>query len=171
MVEARYRTFLLDHLHAGDVRHSGRTFFEHLKGTHDLLRDWGNPEPICVAGLFHSIYGTWHFHHQAFPIEQRSALRAIIGEEAEFLAYVFCVTERPKAFLANAGRPQISIQDHYTNNLIQLSPSDLCNLLEIEAANLVEQGGNRQSLHQLQQTRISAAAQAGIAMHLAAFET
>lgn len=71
MVEERYRAFLIEQLRVQDVHHSGRTFFAHLKGTHDLLRDWGNPEPVCIAGLFHSIYGTWHFRHQAFPITRR----------------------------------------------------------------------------------------------------
>jgi len=168
MVEERYRAFLMEHLRVQDVRHTGRSFFAHLKGTHDLLRDWGNPEPICVAGLFHSIYGTRHFRHKAFPIENRDALADLIGNEAEFLAYVFCVAERPKVFLANADRSQISIHDHYTNDLIHLSRSDLNNLLEIEAANLMEQGGNvSKSLQQLQKTGISAAAKACISIRLA----
>ncbi len=168
MVEQRYRAFLMEHLHVQDVRHTGRSFFEHLKGTHDLLRDWGNPEFICVAGLFHSIYGTWHFRHKAFPIEQRSALAELIGKEAEFLAYVFCVTERPKVFLENADRPGMSVHDHFTNGDIELSRKDLDNLLEIEAANLIEQGGNiSKALQRLQTTDISAGAKAHIAMHLA----
>jgi hypothetical protein len=168
MVEERYRAFLMEHLHVQDVRHTGRSFFEHLKGTHDLLRDWGNPEPVCLAGLFHSIYGTWHFRHKAFPIEKRSTLAALIGEEAEFLAYVFCVAERPRVFLANAGRAQILLQDHYINELIPLSQAELNNLLEIEAANLIEQGGaSSKTLQQLQTTQISAAAKASLAAHLA----
>jgi hypothetical protein len=133
-----------------------------------LLRDWGNPEPICVAGLFHSIYGTWHFRHKAFPIKNRSELAKLIGKEAEFLAYVFCVTERPKVFLANAGGSQISIHDYYANRPIQLSPADLSKLLEIEAANLIEQGGSSSKvLQQLQRTQISAAARVSLASHLA----
>jgi Domain of unknown function (DUF6817) len=168
MVEERYRAFLLEHLHVHEVRHTGRSFFEHLKGTHDLLRDWGNPEPICVAGLFHSIYGTWHFRHKAFPIEQRSTLAELIGKEAEFLAYVFCVAERPKVFLENADRPQASIHDHYKNDVIHLSRTDLSNLLEIEAANLIEQGGTSpKAFQRLQRAGISDAAKAHISLHLA----
>jgi hypothetical protein len=142
MVEEKYRAFLMEQLRVQDVRHTGRSFYAHLKGTHDLLRDWDNPEPVCVAGLFHSIYGTWHFCHKAFPIENRSTLANLIGKEAEFLAYVFCVTERPKVFLDNVGRSKISIHDHYANEPIHLSRTDLNKLLEIEAANLIEQGGS-----------------------------
>jgi hypothetical protein len=168
MVDKRYQDFLVEHLHVQEVRHTGRSFFEHLKGTHDLLRDWGNPEPVCLAGLFHSIYGTWHFRHTALPIEKRALLAELIGKEAEFLAYVFCVSERPKIFLANAGRSEISIHDHYANEFIQLSRGDLINLLEIEAANLIEQGGAASKiLHALQRTEISAAAKASLAAYLA----
>ena len=166
MVEERYRAFLIEHLRVQDVRHSGRSFFAHLKGTHDLLRDWGDPEFVCVAGLFHSIYGTWHFRHKAFPIGQRSVLRNLIGSEAEYLAYVFCVTERPKVFLENTGRSDISIHDHYTNAPIHLRPEDLSNLLEIEAANLIEQGSNAAGMRQLRKADISGAAKASIARYL-----
>jgi hypothetical protein len=166
MVEERYRAFLIEHLRVQDIRHSGRNFFAHLKGTHDLLRDWGAPEFVCVAGLFHSIYGTWHFRHKAFPIEQRSVLRNLIGSEAEYLAYVFCVTERPKVFLDNVGRSEISIRDHYTNAPIQLRPEDLSNLLEIEAANLIEQGSNAAGMRRLRKADISGAAKASIARYL-----
>jgi len=167
MVEERYRAFLTEHLRAEEVRHTGRSFFGHLKGVHDLLRDWGNPEFICLAGLFHSVYGTWHFQHKAFPIAKRNVVADLIGKEAEFLVYVFCVTERPKVFLAHIGRPEISIHDHYANTPLHLSRSDLDNLLEIEAANLIEQGGaSRQSLQRLQAARISAAGKACISMHL-----
>lgn len=167
MVEERYRAFLTEHLRVQDVRHTGRSFFSHLKGTHDLLRDWGNPEFICTAGLFHSIYGTRHFRHRAFPIEKRSVIADLIGKQAEFLVYVFCVTDRPKAFLENIGRAEVSIRDHHANGFIQLSQSDLNSLLEIEAANLIEQGGSTgTALQQLQSTGISGAAKACIAMRL-----
>jgi hypothetical protein len=163
MVEDKYRAFLTEQLRTHEVRHSGRDFYTHLKGTHDLLRAWSNPDPICLAGLFHSIYGTWHFRHKAFPIENRDVIRGLIGAEAEFLAYLFCVTERPKAFLVHARSPQTAIRDHYTGHLIRLSPAALNKLLEIEAANLLEQGGDIAGLLQhLLGTGISAAAKACI---------
>jgi hypothetical protein len=168
MVEDKYRAFLTEQLRTQGVRHSGRDFYTHLKGTHDLLQVWQNPEPVCIAGLFHSIYGTWHFRHKAFPITSRHVIRDLIGEEAEFLAYVFCVTERPKDFLANAGSAEIAIQDHHAGDLIRLSHSQLSKLLEIEAANLIEQRGNiRITLQRLFTTRISLAAKASITNYLA----
>lgn len=89
----RYERFLLAH-GADKVRHSGRTLFDHLKGTHDLLRDWGCAEHVCVAGLFHSVYGTQHFRHETLSLEQRPLLRQLIGDQAEKLVYLFGVGDR-----------------------------------------------------------------------------
>jgi hypothetical protein len=116
MVAARYEAFLREHTRG--ARHSGRAFFDHLKGTHDLLRDWGNPEYVCVAGLFHSIYGTQYFKHRCLPLNRRNELASLIGADAERLVYEFCTQDR--------------------NCLTDPQ------LLEIEAANLIEQGGMSQ---------------------------
>lgn len=95
-----------------------------------------------MAGLFHSIYGTWHFHHKTFPIEDRHIIRGLIGYEAELLAYIFCVTKRPKEFLNLIGKDEIIVHDNYLDRPVKLSKDELNNLIEIEAANLIEQGGN-----------------------------
>ena len=166
-IELKYRDFLIEHLHADEVRHSGRDFYTHLSGTYDLLKAWGNPQSLCLAGLFHSIYGTWHFRHKAFPIERRDIIRGLIGEEAEFLAYVFCVTERPKELLAQVRSSKIMMTDHCVKEPLQLSRIQLNRLLEIEAANLIEQGGDvRGLLEQIAQADISVAAKMAIAAYL-----
>jgi SM-20-related protein len=172
-IDAKYRSFLLKELGLDQVPHSGRDFFTHLSGTHALLRAWDNPEPVCLAGLFHSIYGTTHFHHKAFPIGQRHVIRALIGEEAEFLAYVFCVAERPKDFLAlidsvaEAGAAEIELMDHHAKTPLRLTRSQLHKLLEIEAANLIEQGGNvRPALEQIARADVSRSAKRAITEYL-----
>ena len=43
---------------AKEVAHSGRTLLDHLFGVHNLLAEWGAAPKLCLAGLFHSIYGT-----------------------------------------------------------------------------------------------------------------
>ena len=79
--------------------HSGRTLLLHLQGTHDLLKTWGNPPCVCLAGLFHSIYGTNAFRRRSLGADQRPSLRAAIGVEAEALAWIFCSIQRPRAIL------------------------------------------------------------------------
>jgi SM-20-related protein len=168
--EERYRSFLIEELQLKQVRHSGRDFYTHLSQTCQFLRDWKNREPVCLAGLFHSIYGTWHFHHKAFPIERREVIRNLIGEEAEFLTYAFCVIERPKELVAHAQSqaPEIEIMDHHTKGPLKLSRAQLLSLLEIEAANLLEQGGNvKTPLEQMLSADISASAKKAITGYLA----
>ena len=58
MIRDEHRAFLIERAHADAVKHSGRSLYDHLCGTHALLEQWGNCEPVCTAGLFHSLYGT-----------------------------------------------------------------------------------------------------------------
>jgi (p)ppGpp synthase/HD superfamily hydrolase len=66
---------------AHQIAHSRSTLLAHLKGTYLLLREWGNDEDTCAAGLFHSVYGTHNF--PKVIIKDRSEVRAMIGEKAE----------------------------------------------------------------------------------------
>ena len=125
------RTFLIS-LDANKTRHSGRTLFDHLKGVHDLLRDWDNEHHVCLAGLFHSIYGTNTFKHQS--LNDRAKLIEMIGLKAELLVHYFSTKDRP--FFE-------SIEDKGVRR----------DLLEIEAANLLEQGGNANTLRKLARMR------------------
>ena len=80
---------------AGAVAHTGNGKFDaHLLGVRRVLRAWGAGDDVCDAGLFHSIYGTEGFQGFCIPFERRDDVRALIGERAEQLAYVFCVVDR-----------------------------------------------------------------------------
>jgi hypothetical protein len=163
MIDPRHERFLTDRLRTHQIEHSGRDFYTHLKGTYELLESWGNPLEVCHAGLYHSIYGTRHFRRQAFPIEKRAIIRTLIGARAERLAYVFCVTARPTSFLGHPSGRDVLLHDHHTNGLLAVSWYDLVSLLEIEAANLIEQGGQvRATLERLRDAPISAAARGHI---------
>lgn len=122
------------------VGHSGRTLYDHLLGTYRLLRQWGAPDDVCFAGLFHSVYGTNAFKHcsmDAGNSNHRGALRAIIGQRAERLAYLFCTCDRPRALL------DAYEQFRHTGAQMVIPgclAEELKDLLEIEAANLLEQG-------------------------------
>lgn len=141
MVEERYRKFLVDDVQADRIGHDSVNLYSHLAGTYRLLQEWGNPIHVCLAGLFHSIYGTVHFRRRAVPLSARPRLRTLIGEEAERLAYIFCVTDRPAAFLSEWRKPEHVLYDRYLKDQIVLNRQELLWLLEIEAANLIEQGG------------------------------
>jgi len=126
-MQEQHREFLIS-LGADKTPHSGRVLFDHLKGVHDLLRDWDNSDDVCAAGLFHSIYGTNTFKHQS--LTDRAKLVEVIGEYAEFLVHCFSTRDRPLFE---------SIED----------PLARVQLMEIEAANLLEQGGGSKTLRRL----------------------
>jgi hypothetical protein len=142
MLDEEVKAFLREHTKG--VGHSGRTLFEHLKGTHDLLQRRDAADYVCLAGLFHSIYGTNIFRHQAIPISERDRVKDLIGEQAELLAYIFCSCNRPRALLEAVKRgPPYHVVNWRDGEIILLSEAGMIDLLEIEAANLEDQGGGQ----------------------------
>jgi hypothetical protein len=95
MIRCVQAVYLLDLVDARKTPHSGRTLFEHLFKTCGLLESMGASKEVCMAGAFHSIYGTTVFKHKSLGIEERPLVRYVIGERAERLAYLFCRAPRP----------------------------------------------------------------------------
>ena len=85
----------LKQLGSDKVKHENQSLLEHLIGVRDILKKWGAPEYIQDGGLFHSVYGTTYFKPQ-LTID-RDAVRYLIGEQAEELAYWFCFLDSPRA--------------------------------------------------------------------------
>jgi hypothetical protein len=59
-----------------------------------VQRDWGAPEYLTNAGLFHSIYGTEGFQGFSLPLSERPAIQKLIGTRAEKLCFIFCMVDR-----------------------------------------------------------------------------
>jgi hypothetical protein len=77
------------------VAHTGATGFdEHLHGVYLLLKGSGAPESTQKAGLYHSVYGTEGFQGYSISLSRRGEVRRAIGEQAEALAFTFCVVDR-----------------------------------------------------------------------------
>jgi hypothetical protein len=148
MIRDEHRAFLIERAHADAVKHSGRSLYDHLCGTHALLEQWGNREPVCTAGLFHSLYGTNRFRHKSWPLTDRATIRDLIGERAEELAYFFCTRDRPWEFFTTPDTPILRA------------------LREIEAANLLEQGSQSKWLQMLAASAISNGARQAIEARL-----
>ena len=136
VVEERHLDLLRDlgtHAHA----HTGRTLFDHLLGTARLLESWGNPPEVCLAGLYHSIYGTQSYRVSSLELTERDRVRDLIGERGEWLAYLFCVTDR-SSFFSEAGTSPVRLRDRVHEATIDVRAEDLTALLEIEVANYLE---------------------------------
>ena len=136
--ERSERIKLLDRVPVTDIEHFGRPFQEHLIGTHDLLDQWGNSKKVCLAGLFHSIYGTKTFLPAALTTESRDDVRLLIGDQAEALVFVFGMSDRKRLLLENRSPPYFWI-DHRTGEQTEIDEQFLNNLVEMEVANFIEQ--------------------------------
>ena len=101
--------------------HSGRDLYTHLEGTRKKLEELGAPEYLQDAGLFHSVYGTASFKHQS--TNDRDKVRALIGEQAEEIVFMFCSLATPRTY--HIGRLEESQLKkdlkllNYANNLEQ----------------------------------------------------
>ena len=129
---------LLRELSTDENSHSGRTLFEHLKGTHDLLEKWGNSRDVCVGGLFHSIYGTEYYKVQSADVADRKRIADVIGPRAEELAFLFCTSDRV-GFFKEADKHDPVLINRATKEHIPVSAATLGALIEIEVANYMEQ--------------------------------
>jgi hypothetical protein len=77
----------------GDLAHDSHVpFLSHLIGTRRVLAAWDARPALCDAGLFHSVYGTEYFKPARTP--ERDAVVAIIGVEAERIAWLWCAIRR-----------------------------------------------------------------------------
>ena len=84
----------LKQLGSDKFKHRNQSLLEHLIGVRDILKKWGVPEYVQDGGLFHSVYGTTYFKPQMTT--DRDAVRYLIGEKAEELAYWFCFLDSPR---------------------------------------------------------------------------
>lgn len=106
-----------------DIKHSNKSFFEHLFYTSLILQDLKTSSDVISAGLFHSIYSTEYFKHSL--IIPRERVRDLIGEYAEMLVYEFCN-------MKNRYESLINNTNGYSETVLQ-------DLRMIEGANLREQ--------------------------------
>lgn len=123
----------LKSLGAGKVSHAAeRSLLAHLTAVFDVLHTWGHPHHIALAGLMHSIYGTDAFTHACLPPDKRDDVRAVIGDDAERLAYLFSALER-EPFLA--GLDQNSIASRFGDGPLAVTRDEMRLLCEILFAN------------------------------------
>lgn len=117
--------FLVDSLvqrGAKGIVHSNRNLLAHLCRTYCILRLWGCSETVCLAGLFHSVYGVGY--EGIFSRQKRSEVKSLIGDSAELLVFEFCKSSKERRLSLN-------------------SASDREALVVIDLANCIEVAGNK----------------------------
>ena len=108
------------------VQHTGRPFFHHLWNVYMYLEQLGAEKPVCMAGLWHSVYGDVYKKHDVNMFTPK-IVEKHIGKEAERLI---------KAYGDMAG----GISPRFVN---VINSGDK-RLMMIELANLVDQNFNGQ---------------------------
>jgi hypothetical protein len=124
---------------AHETDHSGKDLLKHLAGTYRILRRWGCPEYLCVAGLFHSVYGTEAFRCATFALRQRQLIRDKIGPVAEYAAYLYCVATRRSLYENLEREAQYSVRSFRDGTTIPISRKCLADLMALDLANSLEQ--------------------------------
>lgn len=126
------KKFLID-IGADKIDHTGKTLYDHLVATYNILTESAEEEHVCLAGLFHSIYGTQYM--DKCVIKDRKIIQDVIGERAERLAWLFCVLERDK-FWNDWNKPQ---RESIFGELVDLTPQEEREFVTLFYANRREQ--------------------------------
>lgn len=125
-------------LGAAEFAHVHGTLERHLHGTERLLRLWGNREAVCIAGLYHAVYGTDGITGRLVGLDARNAIAEVIGVEAEALAYLYGACDRER-YHPRIGTPaQQVFVDRFTATSYAISAPTLRDFCEITVANELE---------------------------------
>lgn len=111
-----------------DTEHTGGSLLQHLVETSILLNDWNCSEACVIAGLFHSIYNTYHNQNLIKDSPERKDIIDLIGSRAEKLVFLFASLNRYE--LVN-----ILKQSNYTKH----RKDEIYDLVHIILANWFEQ--------------------------------
>lgn len=118
--------------------HVNGSLANHLRGTEALLRRWGNREALCLAGLYHAVYGTAGIRGSLVGLESRDEIRELVGIEAESIAYLYGACDR-EAFHPRIGTPaQLRFADRYTGSQYSIGMPQLRDFCELTLANELE---------------------------------
>ena len=131
---------------ATDVAHTKKSYLAHAIGVYNDLKQWGASEELALGGMFHSIYGTERFQKFKLDLERRDDVRALIGERAEWLAWINCAMTRDEydacieALIEDESAP-LYLVDRFSGDRIELSVQDFDDLGTIHLCDWLEQVG------------------------------
>jgi len=134
---------LLKSANADKLNHSGETLYDHLYGVYKVLVEWGCPQRVCLAGLFHSVYGTTFFKQNIFTDVQRPLVQNVIGTDAERLAWIFCKLRRSSLYTALTSDVSNLFVRGGDGTIIPVSRQEVIDLMVILWANALEQDRRR----------------------------
>jgi hypothetical protein len=128
----------LKELGAEEMSHVNGSLLAHLKGTHDLLQEWGNRPALCNAGLYHSVYGTADFRQSLIDLQRREAVAELIGKEAEQIVYLFSACDREYVYAHLLTEHAFDYRDRIQKAACSLPGEAVADLCELTMANELE---------------------------------
>lgn len=82
-----------------NIGHGSSTYLDHCMNVFAILKEIGAPDEVCLAGLYHSVYGSESFNPHITV--SRDTVRELIGNYSEQLVYTFCtLTNRDENILS-----------------------------------------------------------------------
>jgi hypothetical protein len=117
------------------IDHSNESLLDHLMETREVLASWGARRELCDAGLFHSVYGTQFLGDELIGTDRRDDVRAMIGDEAESVVWLWHGIERP-SIARNLDREEslsIDLRDGTEQPITRQQFVDLVNLMVADA--------------------------------------
>jgi hypothetical protein len=122
------------------IPHTEKSYLAHLIAVFRDLEAQGCPQDVCRAGMFHSIYGTEKFQGFTLPLDRRDEVRALIGDRAEFLAYLNCAMDRA-SFDRAVEQPEgpYQIVDRISGQGVALAQNDFDDLCRVHLVDWLEQ--------------------------------
>ncbi len=135
----RLTNFLVE-MGVEQVAHTHKSYLAHLIAVYRLLESQGFPEDVCRAGMYHSIYGTEKFQGFTLPLDRRGEVRALIGDRAEWLAYLNCAMDRSSFDrVIDQVVESYRILDRINGEEVKLSRQDFDDLCRVHLFDWLEQ--------------------------------
>jgi len=136
----REMTDFFQEIGAADLRHTHKTYLAHAISVYTDLKKWGCDEELCRVGIFHSIYGTEKFQAFTLSLQRRGEIRELIGERAEWLAYLNCAVLRAsiEPNLDSEEGPFV-IEDRIAGKEVELTREDFDDLVRVHLCDWLEQ--------------------------------
>jgi hypothetical protein len=128
----------LGELGAAEFQHLNGPLISHLVGTYQNLKAWGSREELCLAGLYHAVYGTAAFNKSLISVSRRHQIAEIIGKEAENIVYYYGACDRDVLYSQIGQSAEITYTNRFTGNTETLTQRMLSDLLELTLANELE---------------------------------
>ena len=133
------RLAYLKKLGATNLGHWNGDLISHLQSTSALLADWGAPQYLQDAGLFHAVYGTDGYPETLLDADARRQIVDIIGGLAEQVVYAYGACDRDYLYPQLGKTPgkadEVTFRDRFNGEIQPLSGRLLEDICELTGAN------------------------------------